>query len=67
MSVRIFTVSIQFAVRILSGFEKITVRCLSVRPDKDEKELSELSLSLSAVICLIRLNTKVFLKQTFRR
>ena len=40
-----------FAVRILSRFcpeFKKTVRCLFVRPDKDEIELSGLSLSLSA-------------------
>ena len=41
-----FPVSILFAVRILSGFKKKAVRRLSVRPDKDKKELSGLSLSL---------------------
>ena len=39
----------------LSGFcpdfRKKSVRCLSVRPDKDKTELSGLSLSLSADVC----------------
>ena len=41
-------VSILSAVRIPCGFEKKAVHCLPVRPDKDETELSELSLFLSA-------------------
>ena len=48
LSVRIFPVSILSAVRILSGLWTKAARCLSVRPDKDETELSELSLSLTA-------------------
>ena len=47
-----FSVSILSAVRILSGFKKKAVRCLSVRPDKDKKELSGLSLSLSVDVWL---------------
>ena len=32
-------------------FKKNSVRCLSVRPDRDKTELSGLSLSLSADVC----------------
>ena len=40
-------------IRILSGFlNKKAVRCLSVRPDKDETKVSGLSVSLSADGCL---------------
>ena len=44
----VLSVSIPSAVRILSGFYKKAVPCLSVRLDKDETDLSGLSLSLSA-------------------
>ena len=46
-----FSVLILSAVRILSRFKKKAVRCLSVRPDKDETELSGLPLHLSADVC----------------
>ena len=35
------------------NFRKNAVRCLSVRPDKDETELSGFSVSLSADVCLV--------------
>ena len=47
--VLILSVSNLSAVRILSGiFEKNAVRCLSVREDKDEAELSGISAIMSA-------------------
>ena len=66
MSARILSVSILSAVWILSVvgirsvFYKKAVRCLSVRPDKDETELSGLSLSLSADVCFMMTNLDTF-------
>ena len=53
VSVRYLSASILSAVRVLSGFLKKTLRCMSVRPDKDKTELSGLSLSLSADVCYV--------------
>ena len=46
------------AFRILSGFLKKAVRCRSVRPDKNETEVSGLSVSLTVDVCLLLPNQK---------
>ena len=62
LSVRIFSVSILSPIRIQSDFYgENAVRCLSVRADKDETELSGLSLSLSADVCPISSQKKFHL------
>ena len=58
-SARCLSVSILSAVRILSDFRKKAVRCLSARPDKDETELSGLSLSLSVDVCFLIIKSEM--------